>query len=591
MNYFKLLSGLVLLTGFSYSCKKSLLNSSATGALTTAQVANKQGVEELLIGAYALLDGQGAIQDGQASSESNWIYGSICGTEAYKGGMNLMDQEEIEEFETFQSTATNDFLEFKWQALYEGVQSANDVIRIMRLARDMTTADTIETRAEALFLRAFYQFEAKKMWNDIPYIDETITYASGDYHVANDTSWVRMENDFIYAMNNLPVIQPNIGRANKYAAECFLAKIYMFERKYGLALPLLLDAINNGVTAGGIPYALFQHFHDNFDPEKKNGRESVFAAQMSVNDGSDGANGNPGDEITFPLKGPGGCCSFFRPSQYLVNHFKTDPVTGLPDLDNFNDSAVNSDEGIAPGSPFVPDTGTLDPRLDWTVGRRGIPFLDWGIYTGMDWVTDQYDFGPYSQKKNAYYQYEQQEYTDNSFWAPVATATNFNLIRFADVLLLAAEAEIETGSLETARAFVNQIRQRAADPSGWVYQYKTNPVTGLPDPTQGDSTAAAANYKIGLYPQTWTDPVYARKAVRFERMLELAMEGHRFFDLVRWGIAETEINTYLQKEKTLRAYLIQAIFTPCNEYFPIPQTEIDLSAGANGIPLMKQNCN
>ena len=141
MKYFKPLLSLAALTGLLCSCNKSFLNSSPEGSLSTAQVANKQGVEDLLIGAYALLDGQGGVQGGAASSESNWIYGSICGTEAYKGSF-VGDVSEITAFETFQSTATNDFLETKWQALYEGVQSANDVIRIMRQAKDMTPADT-----------------------------------------------------------------------------------------------------------------------------------------------------------------------------------------------------------------------------------------------------------------------------------------------------------------------------------------------------------------------------------------------------------------------------------------------------------------
>jgi hypothetical protein len=146
-------------------------------------------------------------------------------------------------------------------------------------------------------------------------------------------------------------------------------------------------------------------------------------------------------------------------------------------------------------------------------------------------------------------------------------------MRFADVLLLAAEAEIQTGNLEVARGYVNQVRQRAADSTGWVYQYKINPSTGLQDPSLGNSNVPAAYYRIRLYTQSWTDPVYALKAVRYERILELGMEGHRFFDLVRWGIAQTGVT-----------------FSPCNEYFPIPQTEIDLSAGVNGIPMMTQNC-
>ena len=157
-------------------------------------------------------------------------------------------------------------------------------------------------------------------------------------------------------------------------------------------------------------------------------------------------------------------------------------------------------------------------------------------------------------------------------------ANNVNLIRFADILLWAAEVEIEIGSLDLAREYINRVRERAGRTSGWV---KNNSGTFAP---------YAANYHVGQYPvENWTQE-YARKAVRYERMLELAMEGHRFFDLVRWEIADTELGCYLAKEKLNRDYLNNAKFDKgSNEYFPIPQTQIDLSAGADAIPKMKQN--
>jgi hypothetical protein len=169
--------------------------------------------------------------------------------------------------------------------------------------------------------------------------------------------------------------------------------------------------------------------------------------------------------------------------------------------------------------------------------------------------------------------------TDAEFWGNVTTANNVNLIRYADVLLWAAEVEVEIGSLEKAKDYVNEVRRRAADPSGWVKKADGTP---------------AANYKVGEYTNAWTDKSFAIKAVRYERMLELAMEGHRFFDLVRWGIADTEINAYIQKEKQMRTYLNSVVFKKnCNEYFAIPQTQIDLSAGSDGVRKMKQNpsCN
>lgn len=255
---------------------------------------------------------------------------------------------------------------------------------------------------------------------------------------------------------------------------------------------------------------------------------------------------------------------------------KTDSLSGLPDSDHFNEINVDSNEGISSSdTSFKTYAKTLDPRLDWTIGRRGIPYLDWGDHPGMAWIRKQAYAGPYSPKKNVFYKAQEGRFTDVNFWSSGTTANNVNLIRYADVLLWAAEVEAETGDAEKARDYVNQVRARAANQSGWVKKADGSP---------------AANYKVGLYLDPWTDKTYAIKAIRFERSLELAMEGHRFFDLVRWGIADTEINAYLNEEKKKRTYLDDASFQPGkHEYFPIPQKQIDLSAGPDGIPKMIQN--
>jgi hypothetical protein len=571
-----------------YSCNKSNLSQPALGSLDETKLANKKGVEGLLIGAYSMLDGIGTNPLAFGASGSNWIYGSICGSEAYKGS-SLKDQEDIGAIENFKATATNEDLSEKWLAVYTGVQRTNTLLRILNKATGIEKADSVQIAAEARFLRGHYHFEAIKIWNKVPYVDETITYESDNFHLGNDSLiWPQIENDLKFATNNLPDKMQAVGRANHYAAEAFLAKVYMFQQKYDSVKPLLEDLITNGVTANNTPYALEKYYEDNFNPATKNSAESIFAVQNSVNDGS-GLNGNLGDRLNYPSSadGPGeGCCGFFQPSQYLVNHFKTDLSTGLPDLDNFNANDVKTDTGYASNdSSFIPYDGTLDPRLDWTVGRRGIPYLDWGIHPGSnsDWIRDQQNGGPYSPIKNVYYKRDQGRLSDASFWA-TSTSTNINLIRFADIILWAAETEIEVGSLQKATDYVNQVRRRMEDPSGWVHTYidPSNPQAGF-------TLIPAANYKIGEYP-TFTTKEYARKAVRYERMLELGMEGHRFFDLVRWGIADTEINAYILKEKNSRTYLNNARFQKGkNECFPIPQTQIDLSAGPDGKQLLIQN--
>jgi starch-binding outer membrane protein, SusD/RagB family len=594
---FRNLSLIIVIAGILfYACNKTYLNVPAYGNLSGSDLTNYKGVQTLLIATYSLLDGEGSLAQTAtefgASAASNHYYGSICGSEAHKGSF-FYDQSDITSLEIFSTSPTNSYLAVKWQAVYEGIADANTVLRTMKLATDMTPEQIIEVRAETLFLRAFYHFEAKKMWNKIPFIDETVTFEAGNYHVVNDTSWSHIENDLDSAIKYLPKTQDQIGRVNYYAAEAYLAKVYLFEHKYQLARPLLQDLISNGVTSSGKTYALVSNYGDNFnpDPTKKNNSESVFAVQSSVNDGSGGFNGNPGDVYDFPAGGtsPGGCCGFFQPSQYFVNHFKTDPVTGLPDLDNFNLVDVTNDDSIPSADPFTPYTGTLDPRLDWSVGRRGIPYLDWGIETGQNWVPrDPADFGPYVAKKNVYYQSQQGVLTDNANWFGTMTTTNnVNLIRFADVLLWAAEIEVLTpgGDLEKARDYVNQVRARAMNPNGWVHTY-----IDPNNPTAGFTNTPAANYKIGLYTVPWTDPAFALKALQYERMLELGLEGHRFFDLVRWGIAKESIDSYWQTESIKRTYLKQGNFVKNkNEYFPIPQSQIDLSESANGVAAMTQN--
>lgn len=559
------------------ACNKEFLEQETTGLLTETELQSKKGAEQLLISAYAAIKGIG-----WEGGSQNWVYGSIVGLEANKGS-DAGDQADINPIQQYSALPGNNFFNVKWRAVYEGVARANATIRITSALTeaDISNDEKNQILAEARFLRGFYHLEAKKMWNNIPYVDETVKYGESKLaDVGNTTdAWPRIMEDFQSARTTLTTTKAQIGRVNKWAADAFYAKALMFQRNYAEALPILTDVINNGVTAGNIKYALAPSFHENFNAEKENDNavraESVLAYEASINDGSGGFNANYEQILNFPYNnGPGGCCGFFQPSFSFVNAFRTNG--GLPLLDySFNGAAneVKNDMGLEATDPFTPDAGPLDPRLDLTVGRRGIPFLDWGEHPGKSWIRDQGNGGPYTPKKMSYYVSQKGKFTDNTSWTSGLTSTNYKLMRFADVLLMAAEAEVEVGSLANALNYVNQVRARAAKPETWVK-------------TAGG--ANAANYVINLYPD-FTSQEQARRAVRVERLLELGMEGHRFFDLVRWGIAEEEINTLLPYEKTkLSAAYGTGQFQQKHNYFPIPQRQIDLQQ-ESGTSTLQQN--
>lgn len=587
----------------SISCKR-YLEIPPTGVLSNNVLSTKAGVDGLLVGAYSLLRGynpavpnDGVRQWTQAAS--NWIYGSVVADDAHKGSVSY-DQPEIASMESYNTTPVNTYLNDKWISLYAGVQRSNDVLRVLPLVKDgsLTTEQAKQIDAEAHFLRGFYLFELAKMYRNIPFIDEKVTYSAGNGNVANtEPIWPKIEADFKIAIAALPNAQAQPGRANLWAAKSFLAKTYMFQHKYTDANLVLKDIITNGVTASGVKYSLGK-YSDNFNPSAKNGSESVFAVQFTVHDGGNGLNGNSGDLLNFPAGGPATCCGFFQPSFSFVNAFKTDAVTGLPLFDTYNNADLKNDQGIVSSDPFTPTTDAVDSRLDWTVGRRGIPYLDWGIHPGKSYITTQDEGGPYSPIKNVYYNAQQAATSDNGGgWAPgQASSNNYNVIRFADVILWAAECEVEIGSLAQAETYINFVRARAADKTGWVHTYIDNA-----NPTKGFTNIAAANYKVGLYSGQFTakGQAYAREAVRFERRLELGMEGHRFFDLQRYdngtGYMADVLNAYIQHELKVPKFnpviFVGATFKKGKtEIYPIPQIQLDLS-NAGGKQVLKQNPN
>lgn len=562
------------LSVMAVACKDKFLEVPVTGQLSNVQLNSKAGIEGSLVSVYAMLSGRGD----RLASASNWVWGGIRGGDANKG-TDPGDFSTINPLQRFETISTSGEIGGTWQRKYEAISRANATIRLLATAgADVTADDKKRITAETRFLRGFNYFELKRLFNNTPYIDETVDYGAGIEKVSNTTDlYPKIEADIKFAYDNLPETQAAVGRVNKWAAAALLAKVYLYQKKYADAKALFDLVIANGKTSGGKKYGLVPLYADLFKASNDNNEESVFAIQAAANTGSVN-NANPEFDLNYPYNtgpnGPGNCCGFNQPSFEYVNSFRT-TANGLPLFDgSYNTGAnqVKNDMGVLSKEAFTPDAGNLDPRLDHAVGRRGIPYLDWQDHPGADWIRNQPNGGPYSPKKFTYYKSDVGKFQDNSSWTPGYTALNVPLIRFADVLLMAAECEIEVGSLTKALEYTNMVRKRAANPAGFVMK------GGKP----------AANYVISEYPASqFATKESARTALRFERRLELGDEGHRFFDLVRWGIAEPTINAYLAYEGTKLPTTLGGAKFQANqdEYLPIPQTQIDLQ----GKDVLKQN--
>lgn len=532
------------------SCSDEFLEKEPFGELTAEQV----DIEGLVINAYSMLNGQANDASNAFNSPaSNWSFGDVLSDDAYKGGGGTGDQNQIHRMEIYTTDANIADVNQKWAVLYEGVLRTNEVLTALNSNTEIDASLKLQRTAEMQFLRGHYYFELKKLYNRISYINENGTYAS-NIAITPEEVWTKIEDDFKAAFATLPSTQSEPGRPTKWAAEAYLAKTYIYQQKWQLANDAADDVISNG------GYSLMNNLNEIFLPENDNGNEIVFAVQNSINDGvaPRNYNGSIGDRLMPPggPRYPG--YGFLRPSQNLVNAHKTD-ASGFPVLDNVD--LTNAD--------------TVDPRIDVTIGRDGIPYKDLGIlYYGEDttvdgedyegWARDPATYGPYGPKKRVI-SANHSEYLPS--W-PYVTSSNYYIIRFADVLLWKAEAAIELGDHNgDGRTYINMVRNRAKTSS-----YIQN---------LGD-TGDAGNYLIETYNANFASKDAATIALRTERRLEFAQEGQRFFDLVRWGIAADVINTYLEKEKLERGYLAGAIFVAGkHEYMPIPQSQIDAIGNEN----------
>ncbi len=561
-----LLIGIIGLLGSFYSCSKSAFDIKPKGEANVDLFKNKAGVEKLLIGTYACVDGAVNSNVGLAwaSSVSNWVWGSIASDDAYKGA-SVGDQSGINPVEYYNSDASNSYVANHWSTYYEAMLRANDVLKIIPQATDMTDTEKKTATAQARFLRAHFYFELTTVHGKVPYIDETTVDPAV---VPNShTVWPEMEADMKYAVENLPNSWTDKGRVTKWAAKTYLGRIYLFQQKFAEAMPLFRDVYTNG------GFRLMPSYEQNFGIAYNNNAESIWEIEYAVNDGATGSpNAGWGDGLAFPhgTAGLGIQGAFYQASHNFVSAFRVG-ADGLPLLDD-----TYSADDILPYSKTgtsVPYTKPVDPRLDWTVGRPGIPYLDWGIHAGDSWVVDYLNYGPYNYKKNMFLKSEK-SFATSTGWMNGVNANNYRKFKLGHVVLWLAECEAEVGTLHNATTLVNEIRNRAR---------KSNVV-------KFDNGTPAANYLVQPYAADFATKEYARKAIRMEHRLEFGMEGNRFFDLVRWGIASDVLNAYLAVEGTIMPPLTNRNFTKGkNEVWPIPQLQTDLSGKTAGKSVLIQN--
>jgi len=549
------IAGLALLT-MTVSCS-DFLDNDPRGVLSEEELVNAETIEGFMTAAYSALG-----NDHYDAPFSLWPYGNVRSDDAYKGGSGTNDIQDFHFFEV-SNNIRPDFgeLDSFWYNSFVGISRANKALRALEQI-SATEYPLKETRiAEMKFIRGHFYFMLKVMFRNIPYITEDI--AIEDYGTIsnralnNEQLWEAIANDFEAAAAGLPATQAQVGRANQSAAYAYLAKARLYQaytqdENYNVTgidqthMQQVLDATSHVTGA-----SLEPDFANNFLPGSyENGPESVFSIQFSQDDATLYGRLNYSDVLSTP-QGLG-CCDFHKPSQNLVNAFKTN-ANGLPQLDNYNENDLEYQQL---------STYTVDPRLYHTVAIPGLPYKYDTEYTYVEaWVRSPSTYGYFASLKENVSPNCGCVVNIDPFYG---NSKNRIQIRYADVLLMRAEALIELGQQAEALAIVNQVRNRAANSTALISGYESN--------------ASVSPYIDGVN-CTWTQD-YARRAMRFERRLELAMEGNRFFDLVRWGVAAEVLNDYYGEEKTKRAYYSDAYFDKNKEeYCPIPLTQINFSQG------------
>ena len=574
------------LMALSYSCADSFLDKKPLGSTSEDVFYSEKGVNALLTGAYSMVKGSALWTVSWGASITNWTYGSVASDDAGKGSY-IGDQIPINEIEQWSVSSTNNYPADKWVLnIGMGVNRCNIVLNVIAKTPTLAAATATELKAEARFLRGLYYFESWLVFGDkIPLITEDKVDVAKD--ISNDNApGVVLKfiiDDLTFAAANLPAKQSQPGRATKWAAKALAARAYLQVLDYASAKPLLDEIIASG------QFSLAPNFFDNFRIAKNNNSEGIFEIQRNVNDINESLNGEMGIGLNAPYAPElGMCCGFHQPTQNLANAFKVD-ANGLPLFDTFNNTDLKNDAGIASTDEFIPATDLLDPRIDFTMGRRGLPYMDWGINRGMDWIRDQAWGGPYvTVEKTFFYKSERNSLSTTTGWQTGINANNFRYLRLGHILLWRAEVAASESDLPKALSLVNQIRTRAGNEvvMGKVNIYKL-PIsvnTGDTWKQYVDFTKPAANYKVGTY-AAFADKAAAMKAVQWEQRLEFATEGMRFFDLRRWdkatpGSMKATLEAFAVADKRVRPDVMKGVtFDEKDKYQPVPQTQLDLQPG------------
>lgn len=537
--------GAVAALGFTSVSCDSLLDTKPQGAFTSEQIGDEEAID-LMTSAYAtLLCHYFGNNESFAGPINNWVI-DLRSDDALKGGDGVTMEGYMHQLEVGNVQSDNDVINFKWRNNYFSVSRCNTAIRALVASSNLSDANRRSYVAEMKTLRAYYYFDMLRLFQKFPYFDENVVNPSecraDQYSREQIAEFIKEDLRNCYEI--LPDTQEEPGRFNRFVAAALLARVDLFTHDYAEAEKYAGYVISSG------QYQLYNNFLDMSKPEFNNQFESVLAVQFSSANSPDQYNFNNCLNCTWSegnLYGNGD--DFYLASQNLVNAFRTD-ANGLPYLDgSFNSENID-------GADYA---GNIDPRLDFTLGRIGMPWR--GHMYNEKWCRNLELYGQYSGKKP--YPAPESPYVKTGIVPWGASSLNMILIRYADVLLMKAEALIEQNKdLDEARKLINEVRAKAARSVDASY-------------TPVDCNPMVANYLVREYGATGWSQDYARKAVRMERRLELAMEGLRWFDLLRWGNAVETVNNYYASEIKLRSYYTGANLTEDELYFPIPVNQVD----------------